>query len=82
MRVEHLPEKLKPAQVGSARIHVFRLVHSIAGGKDLAVDFEVAADVSDEALRRMLGHLTDQLISAETWLLQSGDPQFRANQRP
>ena len=81
MRVVRLPEKLKPAQVGFARIHVFRLVHSIAGGKDLAVDFQVPADISSEALRQMVDHLIGQLTSAETWLLQSGDPQFRANQR-
>jgi hypothetical protein len=81
MRIVHLPQKLKPAQVGLARVHAFRLVHSIAGGKDLAIDFEVPADISDEALRQMVGHLTGQLISAETWLLQTGDPQFRANQR-
>jgi hypothetical protein len=81
MRVEHLPEKLKPAEFGIARIHAFRLLHRIAGDKDLAVDFEVPADISDEALRKVVGHLTGQLISAETWLLRTGDPQFRANQR-
>jgi hypothetical protein len=81
MRVVHLREKLEPAQVGCACIHTFRLLHSIAGSKDLAIEFEVPADISDEALRRVLDHLAGQLISAETWLLQSDDPQLGANRR-